>query len=398
MDAGRVDASLLRTLVVDPSAASRTFVPGQHLTGRVLQTLADQQFLLAFGDRQVVAQSALPLVPGQEIAVQVMKAGQRIELRLEQPVLPASPSGDHTYALATLMEAIKAAEGAAAGAPAPDSAALLLALGALQQAGRTSVPAAQADALARLLQPLVLTADSRTLAAAVRDLFENSGLLFEARARAVIESLPGATLDQVLSTLQTDLKSLLGRLAREGGGRPGSDAALDPDGARGAASMETAARTLVDQQSAFAGQLLTRQADFALRWLADGTIRFDLPVRLPTGDARVAIRLRRDRDAESDPGQPAAFSVTLRLDQEELGAVEARARWSGASVQAVFHVARDSTRDVLRAELDSLNQRLGEVFTTVTTYVRVAALPRRGDDGPEPLPDLPGGSIVNVRV
>jgi hypothetical protein len=398
MDAGRVDASSLRTLVVDPSAVSRTFVPGQHLTGRVLQALGDQQFVLTFGDRQVLAQSALPLVPGQEIAVEVMKAGHRIELRLEQPVLPASPSGDHTYALATVLQALKAAEGADAGALAPDGAALLQALGALQQAGRTSVPAPQAEALARLLQPLAVTGDPRTLAAAVRDLFENSGLLFEARVRAVLESLPGATLDQVLTALQADLKAILGRLARDAAGWPKTDGAIDQELARGAASMDTAARTLVDQQSVLANQLLGRQADFALRWLADGTVRFDLPVRLPAGDARVAIRLRRDRDADVEPGQPPAFSITLRLDQEALGAIEARARWWGSTVQAVFHVASDTTRDLLRSELDSLTERLGAVFTNVTADVRVDATPLRDEAGPEPLLELPGGSIVNVRV
>lgn len=398
MDPGRVDASLLRTLVVDPSAASRTFVPGQHLTGRVLQALGDQQFMLAFGDRQVVAQSALPLVPGQEIAVEVMKAGPRVELRLEQPILPASPSSDHTYALATVLQALKTTEGAGAGALAPDGAALLQALGALQQAGRTSVPVPQAEALARLLQPLALTGNSAGLAAAVRDLFENSGLLFEARVRAVLASVPGATLDQVLATLQTDLKTLLGRLARDAAAGPKTGGTLDQELARGAASMDTAARTLVDQQSAFANQFLARQADFALRWLADGTVRFDLPVRLPGGDARVAIRLRRDRDADAEPGQPPAFSITLRLDQEALGAIEARARWWGSTVQAVFHVARDATRDLLRSELDSLTERLSAVFTNVTADVRVDATALRDDAGPEPLPELPGGSIVNVRV
>ena len=398
MDAGRVDASLLRTLVVDPSAASRTFVPGQHLTGRVVQALADHQFLLAFGNRQVVAQSALPLVPGQEIAVEVMKAGRRVELRLEPPILPASPSGDHTYALATVMQAIKAAEGTDAGALAPDGAALLQALGALQQTGRTSIPTSQAEALARLLQPLALTGDSAGLAAAVRDVFENSGLLFEARVRAVVTSLPGATLEQVLTTLQADVKTLLGRLARDAAGWPNTDETLDQELSRGAASLDTAARTLVDQQSVLANQLLGRQADFALRWLADGTVRFDLPVRLPAGDARVAIRLRRDRDADAEPGQPPSFSITLRLDQEALGAIEARARWWGSTVQAVFHVARDTTRDLLRSELDSLTEGLGAVFTNVTADVRVDETPLRDEAGPEPLPELPGGSIVNVRV
>ena len=79
----RIDAIASRTPLADQSN-QRAFAPGQRVIGRVLETRGANQFLLAIGRERLVAQSALSLTPGQDIALEVMKVMAR-RLRRTNP-------------------------------------------------------------------------------------------------------------------------------------------------------------------------------------------------------------------------------------------------------------------------------------------------------------------------
>lgn len=80
----RIDPGWLRAVAVDTAVLVRALEPGQRLAGRVLQATGENQFLRSFGGRRMIAQSALPLVPGQPITVDVVKTGALVELRMLQ--------------------------------------------------------------------------------------------------------------------------------------------------------------------------------------------------------------------------------------------------------------------------------------------------------------------------
>jgi hypothetical protein len=116
-----------------------------------MQALADDQVLLAFGDRRVVAESCVPLSAGREIAVEVTRTDGTIELRLETPILPGADASAQNYDLASLLNAL--ADRATRGA---DPAVALEALRALAGERTDTVSGGAADAFARLLAPLEL--------------------------------------------------------------------------------------------------------------------------------------------------------------------------------------------------------------------------------------------------
>jgi hypothetical protein len=153
-----------------------------------------------------------------------------------------------------------------------------------------------------------------------------------------------------------------------------------------------------DVQQALAADVLARQAQFGLQWLAEGVVAFEVPVRLPSGDARATLRVRRDRDTGRETGDAPAFSVTFRVTSPMFGIVDTRASWRGGALSATISVERESTRAWLEPELASLVDALRGTFPRVTADLKVD--PRRAQepvDAP-PLPNLPAGSIVSVRA
>jgi hypothetical protein len=378
VDVSRVASSVLRA-VADGTTRGDAFVVGQHLSGRVLQAMADGMLLIALGDRRVLAENrgAVPLAVGQEIAVEVLQAGEAIELRLEPAVLPSTVAGEQNYRLAAALNALAGGRGVSG---ASDSSAGFVALLRALGGGAESTPALDgaAAAVARAMDAVSADAPARALATELRAWIREGGLLFESHLRAALER--GRTPEEALAELCNDLKVLLGELAR---------ASADSSG--------PVSEQLKEMQDGVANGLLQRQAEFAYRWLTSGTAVFDVPVRSPEAERHVEIRVNREREG-GGAGKPGRFRVVVFVPSDLLGSIEATLTWLPGRLDASFAVERASTADELRGALSPLSERLGLVFAAVSLDVAVEAerfVRRRSDDAPPP---LPGGSVVSVRA
>ena len=385
----RIETGWLRAVAVDTAVLVRALEPGQRLVGRVLQVTGENQFLLSFGDRRMIAQSALPLVPGQPITVEVVKTGALVELRMlqaaQQATAQLSPAQlDERLALAALITAVRQDGQTTTSTAQVDPQAVLRALLALKQPGRSGLPTQDLDRLASLLSPVPTDAPPAALAGALRAAFERGGLLFEARLRQMLDANPGLSPEQTLEQLKDDARVLLGRVLAGSVTEQG-------DAAGGAQPGAGKPEVLV-------AQMLARQAEMGLHWVADGTLRLDVPVRLPSGDAEASILVRRDPEHETTPAASPAFSVTFRITSPMFGAVDTRASWRGRSFQATISVERDDTRVWLDGQLESLKRGLASTFSEVHADVRVDPARALGPASDDDLPDLPSGSIVNVRA
>lgn len=383
----RIDAAITPTPSTD-ATSTRSFALGQRVVGRVLEQTAPNQFLLAVGVERMLAHSTLALSTGAEIALEVMKAGATIEMRLitadTRAALDESgiaSAAEERFSLAALVNAVRT--GGERQVAAFDRRAFLETLNHLVKSGGVK-GTADIEALARALAPPATGEDAPLLAARLRAAFENGGQLFEAHLRSVLESNPQLSDEQALERTREDARSLMGRAA-----------ATLAD--RGEDDVATSARSHLE---AAAEQVLAKQVQSALHWLADGTLTFKLPIRLPSGetDAEVTFRRLIQEDDSDTPEKSPAFNVRFRVDSDVLGTVDASASWSGGALSTTISVATADAKDLLQPELAMLERGLRETFpqvhaSLVVDPVRVHASPLN-----EAVPELPGGSLLNVHA
>lgn len=382
----RLEAAIVQTQL--DTSASRSFSPGQRVIGRVLEATAPNQFLLAVGGDRLLAHSTLALSPGADIALEVMKTGATIEMRLVTADLHAAPDAsgstapaEDRLALAALVNAARTSRGEHV---APfDRGAFLKTLDALVKAGPSNGPAGVA-ALAQAVAPQETTEDAPLLAARLRAAFENGGQLFEAHLRSVIEAHPGLSDQQALERLREDTRSLLGRTAEALADVAGHD-------------LARSARTHLE---AAAENVLARQVQSALHWIADGALTFKLPVRLPSGETDAEVTLRRrikDDDADADEKSP-AFDVRFRVDSNVLGTVVAHASWGGGTLNTTISVGTSDAKELLQPELTTLEHGLRESFPRVLASLVVDPVRVHASPQTDAVPELPGGSLLNVHA
>jgi hypothetical protein len=354
--------------------------------GHVLEALGANQFLLAIGGDRLVAQSALGLSPGQEIALEVMKAtAATIEMRVVPPTEGSSFDGgafEPRLELAALVNAAKNAEG---GRGATGGArALLGALETLLKSGEVPLTSRDLQALARVLTPQDTGGDGAALAVRLRAAFEQGGQLFEAHLRQAFESQPALSDEQALNRVRDDARMLLGRALHAL-----SEQASQPGVAAARAQLEAAA-----------AQMLAAQVQAGLHWVTDEALVLKLPVRLPSGDAEASLVVRRDpEDAESGAGGAArGFSVAFRITSDVLGPVAAHASWSGGALSATFSVDTVEARDLIQPELSAFADGLRNTFAHVHADLVIDPSRVHAPQVEDGLPELPGGSLLDVRV
>lgn len=375
MEIPRIEGPLLRvsteTARADPSFG---LALGQQVTARVLAA-GTGTALLEVAGQQLHARTAAPLVPGQQIQLQVTGLGAEIAMRL---LGGGGVVSDRQLALATLATAHRAAP-----APAPDLGALLTAL-ETEVGGATAVDIR--SRIAQLLGGLSAATDTSALAGRLRDALENSGLLFESRLRAWLQGLPGqapAAGTPLPVTVAADLKVLLGVLGR----------ALGMAGPPAAPVSEGALREAV----------LARQVETAYHWVRDGTLAMDLPLLLGGQTVTAQLRFRRgthadDEDAPSAGAGSAGLFFDFALDPPGLGPVRAQAHLVGARLAVRFVVATPEVASLIDEEIASLRDGLGRdgiglVRSDVTVDAGQARL------APLPPAELPrGGSVLDARA
>ena len=381
-----VDSAVLRTLAADAPVTLERLQVGDRVAARVLDALTNGQYLLALGTSRIVAQSPLPLVPGQALTLEVAGTDGPTELRVVPPgggdthALDADTSAQR-LAVAALVTAVK--HGATV--PQPGVAghdALVKALFAALDGGRSQLSAGDLDALAHLL-PVAVEDDVEALAAGLRAAVENGGLNFEGRLRALLEANPSLSNEQALSHLQDDARTLLGRAAAALE-HSTSDSPLNAPGR--------------EPLHAATAQMLAQQARLGLDWAMDHVVNVDVPVRLPSGDTSASLSVSRDRDADGDGDGASTFTATFRITSPLLGPVETTVHWRGGSLKATIVVEDVAARAALEPQLPSLTDGLSATFPKVQTELRVDSAVASHAPPPREIPDLPGGSLVNARA
>lgn len=376
MEIPRLEGPLLRisteTVRADPALG---LALGQQVTARVLAAGAGTALLDVAG-HQLHARTAAPLAPGQQIQLQVTGLGAEIAMRL---LGGGGVVSDQQLALATLATPQRSAP-----APTPDLGALVKAV----EAGAGDAIAVELRMrLARLLGGLPASTDTDALAGRLRDVLENSGLLFESRLRAWLQGLPGqapAPGTPLPATVAADLKVLLGVLGR----------ALGVAGPPAPSGSEGALREAV----------LARQVETAYHWVRDGTLAMDLPLVVGGHTVPAQLRFRRGPHADADGDAPSAGATgaglffDFALDPPGLGPVRAQAHLVGARLAVRFVVASPQVATLIDEELASLRDALGrDGIGLVRGDVTVDA----GRARLEPLPpaELPrGGSVLDARA
>ena len=324
-----VDSAVLRALAADAPATLERLQIGDRVAGRVLDVLANSQYLLALGTSRIVAQSALPLTAGQALTLEVVSASGPTELRVvheDTAGLTAAASADlagQRLAVAALVTAVRQGTHDVVPAPTSKSALVQALLNALASSDG-QLASADLDAAAHLL-PMPVDGDAEALAAQLRASVENGGLNFESRLRALLEKNPGTANEEAVAHLRDDARTLLGRAAT----------AL----ADATSPQNAIARQQVDSATS---QMLAQQARLGLDWAMDQTINVNLPVRLPSGDAEVNLSVARDRDPDADPDAPSTFRATFRVMSALLGPVETTVSWHGGSLSATMRLSRGS--------------------------------------------------------
>ncbi|KPJ61875.1 MAG: hypothetical protein AMJ42_00650, partial [Deltaproteobacteria bacterium DG_8] len=79
------------TLLLSPSQREEfiaNLTVGQLLEGKVVRVLSDNTFLVNFMGSKVVAESMIPLKPGQQIQVRVVKTNPQVVMNLMMEVIP----------------------------------------------------------------------------------------------------------------------------------------------------------------------------------------------------------------------------------------------------------------------------------------------------------------------
>ncbi len=212
----------------------------------------------------------------------------------------------------------------------------------------------------------------------------------------VPDAEPEAVARQIALALPDELRVLLARLARAPHGPgPGILATADstpPELAGAPAALETSPRHAV------AEQVLAQQLQLAREWLADSVAVFELPLRVRDEETRVLVRFHRDAPAAGAEPADRPCTVSLQVDCDALGAVHADVRWQGRACHAAFFAERAEAVSTLEAQLDTLREGLGAVFSTLTFEVSLDAGRCRRAAPPSPPPVPEPGSIVSVRT
>jgi len=372
-------------LALPAGAESRAWRVGQVLTALVRSSGPDSAILRING-QNIEAATTRPLPQGQVLQLEVAALSPRVTLR------PATP--DAGQALLNAAQRVLL----------PRQAPLDNLVQTLVRAGdQDRLPPAVRDAVNALLRAIPasgeLSQESR-----IRDLFRNSGLLFEQKLQQIVRQQ--ASPDQ----LAGDQKGLLANLLRQLFGalqeRPRSTEGgrhTPPGAAQPAQSANVRAPLPLPRDVNTLLGLLARQTDGALARvqlsqvnLLAGEIQLPWLVEIPVrdGDRTDALRLLLDREPQQGENDAErGWTVRLSLDNADLGGLHCTVTLRGRTVSTNWWAERRDTATRVDTQLQLLATRLEALDLTVGGMRCVHGRP------PEPpRPASTSGALFNERA
>ncbi len=389
---------------------AQTLVPGTVLSGRVVQGLGQDLYLLALRGRTLVAQSSLPLTPDTMVRVQVMGAGDQLSLRLldergaDHATTSDAPARAQVLGLPTAgaAQAVLAAF-EDAGAPL-DRELLRVAIGAVtaagaqaaveedplpQSTGAAPTPITSSAALLRAATPAAL---ARAYATVARSGLPATPATLALALRATATPLPNpaAALGVALAAGAAAAGAAPAQMAEQ----PTPPSAPLPDGPPLLAAPTSGSRTAASAPLAGAGDPTTTASAAPAQTSTPGAAPArTLPtaadaLQTPARAAATAGALEPATDSSappprrpalSAPGTAAASTATPRDAHAPLAPAALAARLVPAAtlrVASVPDAVREGVAGVIRAlSLAGVRSAIGSGGLPITTDAATATAP-----------------------
>lgn len=342
------------------SGSSLPFRVGQVFAATVIRTLPDTgQAQISIGGKQVIAQSARQLTPGQNLRLQVVESGPQAKLKILDSGGAPRPLREQTV-LNHIAE--------------QQSPTLLVKqlIGLSKSAsGIDSLPQALRSLVQSLLNQTPDLSDLTTVAG-IRQAIAESGIFLEAKLALLSQ------LDQ--QSLNRDFKANLLRLiASSDLENPPLNVAGRKDAAlKSAMDPELSAdwkQALGDSARAALGRIVLNQIASLPENQGDKQVwKIEIPVLDAEKAESVKVTIERDqRTAAEVKGHQ--WSIVIELNPPELGRLESKITWVKDQVNVFFRSETEATRDLLRSNLHLLKHQLHQAGLETGQLAAGAGIP-----------------------
>jgi hypothetical protein len=356
-----------------PFYQSRLLILIDHLNGRVIRIENDGRVLMDFSQFKALTEVPIKVSVGQTLPLEIVKTGNPLTMRIVYPKAPLldqiqSQATQHSSSVFSpkLMQQITF-----------DLKILDNALTDIKATAVTNTNIQSAlKALETLFAGLDLNSDSKTLAADIQTLIENSGLFYEKRVAMILENLLNGSIDmqglqgEIRALIHSDFKpnahfllEFLNTLDQE---------ALDLD--------ETAKKRLQSALKEMLTDLQQQQKLAVKRFSSDDPLQI-FQLSLPFQEKREAIKLKfyftkkQARDSQSHP------RISLLLDLKHLGLVRSDFLLIQRDLAVTFYVGSADIKEYFETQMEPVKKVLEDLFDTVALTVRVSEQKIKAFDG-----------------
>ena len=373
MDLAAIIKALLPVEASHFNSDKRALNPGDHLNGRVIRIENDGRVLMDFSQFKALTEVPIKVSVGQTLPLEIVKTGNPLTMRI---VYPKAPLLDQIQSQATqhssLVFSPKLMQQITFDLKILDNALTDIKATAVTN---TNIQSAL-KALETLFAGLDLNSDSKTLAADIQTLIENSGLFYEKRVAMILENLLNGSIDmqglqgEIRALIHSDFKpnahfllEFLNTLDQE---------ALDLD--------ETAKKRLQSALKEMLTDLQQQQKLAVKRFSSDDPLQI-FQLSLPFQEKREAIKLKfyftkkQARDSQSHP------RISLLLDLKHLGLVRSDFLLIQRDLAVTFYVGSADIKEYFETQMEPVKKVLEDLFDTVALTVRVSEQKIKAFDG-----------------
>lgn len=367
-----LSAIIKAVLTIGPDQQNRTapsLRPGDLLTGKVVKLFANGQVLMDFGRFQARAQIDWAVQPGQLIPLEVVESGTPLKLRVrgdagQSAAAPLPPfdfnrtmtPADHQRLLVLMDRLIKSYDASMSRDPMPGR--ILDALGQLKT----------------VLQPIPISADGKTdqIVRHLQQAIGGSGLFFE-KAMAEVEasaaisgSRPAETTGQPhQSVIASDLKAQLLQLKAFFAGPEGYVESLTDLSAKEVSFLKNSVEQMLTHLQDQQGRMVSRFGDSDPMLVV--THQFYVEDQRQPVKLRVYYKKKGRKDRGAGPNR-----LAMLLNMDRLGPVRIDLAVFGDSLEVIFFVQSETTRQILASAAGQVKDVLGKVYDRVQVVTRIS--------------------------
>ena len=364
MDLPAIIKALLPSEASQLETDKRSLKPGDHLKGRVIKIENDGRVVMDFNKFKALTEVPIKVSVGQTLPLEIVKTGNPLTMRI---VYPKAPLLDNIQSQTTkrsssvfspkLMQQITF-----------DLKILDNALTDIKTTAATADNIQSAfKALETLFTGLDLNLDSKTLAADIQTLIENSGLFYEKRVAMILENLLNGSND--MQGLQGEIRALI-----HSDFKPNAHFLLEYLNTLDPETLNLDGTAKKRLQSALKEILteLQQQKNIAVKRSSTDDPLQIFHLSLPFQEKRNAIKLKlyfTKKRGEDTPSHP---RISLLLDLNRLGIVRSDFLMIQRDLAVTFYVNSVDIKDYFETQMEPIKKVLEDLFDTVSLAARVS--------------------------